>query len=170
MEHSLDVLKNVRVASPCHAPWHEMQGNDRVRFCGECKLNVYNLSDMARDDAARLVESHEGRLCVRFFQRLDGTIITRDCPVGVRLIWRGARRIALGVAALLACSITAFGWSTDHRWTSGSGLRTLQPFAWIAKHFPQARRTMVIAGAMVAPPRPLQGKTRPIVIPIDGGP
>jgi len=75
-------LENIRIASPCPANWDEMYGNDRMRFCGECKLNVYNLSGMSRKAAEDLVANAEGRLCVRYFQRKDGTIITQNCPVG----------------------------------------------------------------------------------------
>jgi hypothetical protein len=59
-----------------------MYGNDRMRHCSDCKLNVYNLSGMSREEAENLVMNAEGRLCVRFYRRLDGTIITENCPVG----------------------------------------------------------------------------------------
>jgi len=75
-------LDNITIASPCSADWNAMYGNDRMRFCGDCKLNVYNLSGMSRDEAENLVMNAEGRLCVRFYRRLDGTIITENCPVG----------------------------------------------------------------------------------------
>ncbi len=75
-------LDNIKVASPCSADWNEMFGNERKRFCGECKLNVYNLSGMTRYDAENLLVVSEGSLCVRYFQRSDGTILTADCPVG----------------------------------------------------------------------------------------
>ena len=75
-------LDNIKIASPCSANWNEMYGNDRMRHCGDCKLNVYNLSGMSREDAENLVMNAEGRLCVRFFRRPDGTIITENCPVG----------------------------------------------------------------------------------------
>jgi hypothetical protein len=38
---------------------------------------------MTEEEALKLVEEREGRLCVRFYQREDGTVITRDCPVGM---------------------------------------------------------------------------------------
>ncbi|NOT48667.1 MAG: hypothetical protein HOP17_13075 [Acidobacteria bacterium] len=75
-------LNSVKIASPCSANWDEMFGNERKRFCGECKLNVYNLSGMTKYDAENLLTVSEGRLCVRYFQRSDGTILTADCPVG----------------------------------------------------------------------------------------
>ena len=61
-----------------------MEGDERVRFCDECELNVYNLSDMPEEEALKLVEEREGRLCLRFYQREDGTVLTSDCPVGVQ--------------------------------------------------------------------------------------
>jgi hypothetical protein len=39
-------LNDLRIASPCSANWDEMVGDNRQRFCGDCKLNVYNLSGM----------------------------------------------------------------------------------------------------------------------------
>src|SRR6266852_373139 len=79
-------LANVLVAAPCKADWNQMMGDERVRFCGACSLNVYNLSAMNRSDAESLVVRNEGRLCVKFYRRRDGSIITRDCPVGLRAI------------------------------------------------------------------------------------
>ena len=76
-------LENVRVAAPCSADWEQMRGDERARFCGQCQLNVYNLSGMTRQEAERLIASREGRLCVRFYRRADGTILTKNCPVGL---------------------------------------------------------------------------------------
>jgi hypothetical protein len=73
----------LKIASPCPASWDDMEGDDRVRFCDECELNVYNLANMTEEQALKLVEEREGRLCVRLYQREDGTVITRDCPVGM---------------------------------------------------------------------------------------
>ena len=75
-------LENIRIASPCSTSWDEMYGDDRKRFCGDCELNVYNLSGMTRDEAEALVTNADGRLCVRYYQRADGSIITQDCPIG----------------------------------------------------------------------------------------
>jgi hypothetical protein len=80
------VLDRVRVAAPCKAEWKWMYGNDRVRFCSQCNLNVYNLSAMTREEAELLVLQTEDRLCVRFYRRSDGTVLTRNCPVGLQRI------------------------------------------------------------------------------------
>jgi hypothetical protein len=62
-------LNNIKIASPCSADWNAMSGDDKKRFCGECKLNVYNLSGMTKDEAENLIIETEGRLCVRFYSR-----------------------------------------------------------------------------------------------------
>jgi hypothetical protein len=97
----LPVLPNIRVASPCTADWNAMTGDDRVRACAQCNKNVYNLSELTRDEAEALILGREGRLCVRYYQRTDGTILLKDCTVGTAQR-RKRRLIAAGAAALLA--------------------------------------------------------------------
>jgi hypothetical protein len=103
----LPVLDNIRVAAPCGMPWDKMAGDDRVRACGDCQKNVYNLSDLTRDEAEALIVEKEGRLCVRYFQRADGTILLKDCAVGVKQR-RRRRFVAVGVAASLAGTALAY--------------------------------------------------------------
>jgi hypothetical protein len=78
-----------------------MTGDDRARFCAQCQKPVYDLSNMTADEAVALIRSREGKLCARFYRRIDGTILTADCPVGARQAWLSFRRL-LGVAAALA--------------------------------------------------------------------
>ena len=83
-----------------------MLGDERVRFCMSCEKNVYNLSAMAREDAERLLQERVGKdLCVRFHQRADGTILTEDCPVGVKKKRR--KKLALAVAGAGAMAFAA---------------------------------------------------------------
>jgi hypothetical protein len=93
---------HLRVASPCRADWSKMVGDDRVRFCAGCKLNVYNLSSMTEAEVKQLVGQREGRVCARFYQRADGTVLTRDCPTGVR-----RKRQLFGVSLATAASLLA---------------------------------------------------------------
>ena len=80
---SLLSLDSIRVASPCSADWNAMPGDERVRFCGSCQKNVYDLSAMTRPEAQALIFATEGNLCAQFYRRADGTILTRDCPIGL---------------------------------------------------------------------------------------
>jgi len=106
-KRQLPMLDRVSVASPCSAKWDEMVGDDRTRFCLSCDKNVFNISALPREEAeAFLQERVGGDVCVRFYQRADGTIMTSDCSVGVQ---RKRRRKALGVAGAVAFTATAIG-------------------------------------------------------------
>jgi hypothetical protein len=94
-------LNNIKIASPCSADWEGMFGNERKRFCGECKLNVYNLSGMTRTEAESLLEQSEGRLCVRYYRRADGTILTKDCPVGWARVKQRTSRMATAALSVI---------------------------------------------------------------------
>jgi hypothetical protein len=95
-------LDNVKIASPCSADWSEMYGSERKRFCGECKLNVYNLSDMTQTEAENFLINAEGRVCLRIYRRDDGTVLTQNCPVGWQAIKKKVSRTATAAFALLA--------------------------------------------------------------------
>ena len=106
MNPELPLLSQIDVAAPCPAPWDEMQGDERVRFCSHCRLNVYNLSEMPRAEAEDLIRRREGRLCVRFYRRHDGTILTRDCPVGIRALRQRLVRAVAAIAGLVVALVS----------------------------------------------------------------
>lgn len=97
----------IRVAKPCHRDWDKMTGDQRARFCADCQLTVYNLSAMSTEEARDLIREKEGALCVRFYQRTDGTVLTRDCPVGVAKRQRTVIAAA-GAAIASAAGLAAF--------------------------------------------------------------
>ena len=101
-------LNNLKVASPCSQDWDAMLGDNRRRYCGECKLNVYNLSGMTRAEAESLIQKSEGRLCVRFYRRADGSVITEDCPVGWARV-KSRVRAFTAAASLLFTFLGAVG-------------------------------------------------------------
>jgi len=97
MAQHTDPLSFVRIAAPCRADWEQMSGNEQVRFCGQCSLNVYNLSNMSKRDAEALVMGAEGKLCVRYYRRTDGTILTANCPMGLQILKRRVSKITRAV-------------------------------------------------------------------------
>lgn len=101
MAREKNMLGRLYIASPCSADWDAMQGNDQVRFCKQCQLNVYNLSAMTRKQAEELIARSEGRLCAKLYRRADGTIINKDCPVGLRAIKRRVSRVASAVLSAI---------------------------------------------------------------------
>jgi hypothetical protein len=104
-----NTLNHVRIAAPCKADWDQMTGNERVRFCSQCSLNVYNLSSLTRADAESLIARTEGRLCIRFYRRSDGSIITKDCPIGLRAIRRRMSYVAKAISSTVMGLLAGLG-------------------------------------------------------------
>ena len=94
------MLDDIEITSPCTESWGKMNGDERARHCLKCDLNVYNISEMTRDEAAELIRRTEGRLCARIWRRPDGTVMTRDCPLPARRV-PFALKAAAAVLALL---------------------------------------------------------------------
>ena len=104
----LPMLDDVSIAAPCRASWEQMVGDDHVRFCGQCEKNVYNLSSLPREEAEALLIAKGGKMCVRLYRREDGTVLTNDCPVGVKK--RRRRRAAFAaVSGTLMAAAAAVG-------------------------------------------------------------
>lgn len=163
---SLPLLESVRIATPCPARWEEMTGDDRTRFCAQCGLHVHNIAAMTAVEAeallARAGAGGEGgdRVCARLYRRADGTVLTRDCPVGVRLRER-ARRAAARVAAavgLILCAAVAAA-TRDESGAVRVRLRSLEPFATLCRLLepvaPVSGRAImgdIVMGEMIASP------------------
>jgi hypothetical protein len=113
-----DLFHHLMVASPCSARWDEMPGDGLVRFCRQCRQNVYSLSGMTDQEAVTFVRETEGRLGVRFYRRRDGTLLARDCPVGARSVRRWLMRMSsIVVGSGTAGSLAGFlfdRFSTPH--------------------------------------------------------
>lgn len=141
-------LNKIRIASPCTMSWAEMKGDDRVRHCGACQLNVYNVAGLSSAETVELLTRNASgeRVCMRLSRRSDGTLLTNDCPVGVKLL----RKARLKFASLCAMSLSALMWF--------GGLRALARSLDV--------RTPTISpsemGALIAPvePQVLMGKVR----------
>ena len=101
MQKSLTVLDTLTIPTDCRVSWDRMRGDDRIRFCSVCNQNVHNLLSMSSSEATALLTSNVYNVCVRFYRRPDGTVVTRDCEEihssRKRQLWHHA------VAALAAC-------------------------------------------------------------------
>lgn len=146
----LTLLERAQVASPCSMRWEDMHGDDKVRRCEACSLNVHNLSNMTAAEAEALLALHyhpdgtrrgsdegiekgEGkRFCATFFRRADGTILTRDCPVGLAAVQLAAKR-ALQRIAGAAAGLLAAGLALAAALPGGERLGSAEPFASIRR-------------------------------------
>jgi hypothetical protein len=87
-----------------------MEGTEEVRFCNQCNLNVYNISAMTRKEALSLIQQTEGRLCIKLYRRYDGTIITSNCPQGLRFLQQRLTRFS---STILAAFLSVPAWLTN---------------------------------------------------------
>jgi len=106
------LLQNLTIPIACTASWDDMTGSDRVRHCGLCRKDVYNLSAMPRPEAAALLAGNvDGKLCVRFYRRGDGTVVTSDCststPVKLRRMLGKMPRAAAAAAGAAGAAAVA---------------------------------------------------------------
>ncbi len=160
---TLPMLDDVRVASPCGEKWDEMVGDQTSRYCLKCEKNVYDLSSMTREQADALILAKEGKLCVRFYRRADGTILTADCPEGVARKRR--RRVAAGVvgAGLLASGAMGagmlFGTQGEVRHDAGRKTSTREVSGQVFEHAQEDRadRRSTMGQMVAPPPKPVMG-------------
>ena len=109
-------IQNIRIASPCPADWNQMIGDERVRHCSECNLNVYNFSAMTEREIQTLIAQSQSRLCGRFYRRADGTMLTQDCPRGLRAVARRVSRTAAAImTAVMSVSFAVAGTKPQQR-------------------------------------------------------
>lgn len=109
-------LEHINVASPCPASWEAMSGDDRSRNCAQCDRSVYNIAGLSRKEASDLIQNREGRMCVRLHRRSDGTVITSDCPKGLRAY---RLRVAKYAGAVLATILGFFSVGQAQRQPRG---------------------------------------------------
>lgn len=118
-------LDRIRIATPCPVSWEQMTGTKRVRYCSHCRLNVYNVSELSRAEAELLVASTEKRICARLYRRADGTVITKDCPVGLAALTKKLSRKATAVlATVIGFSAVVFGQKSSVQLSSSCPQQT----------------------------------------------
>ena len=142
-------LDELRVAAPCKVPWDSMKGDDRARDCAKCEKTVYNISSMTRAEAEDFLAARGAATCVRFFRRADGTILTADCPVGVK---RRRRKLVLAAGALAgaagAAGVAAMAISEDQ---GKAAARPIEELGGAPAPYPHERMGQVVA----EPPPPV---------------
>jgi hypothetical protein len=107
-----------------------MKGDDVVRHCGACDRNVYDLSRMTSGEVRALFNCESGQACLRFYTRADGTVMTSDCPVGLRKL---KLELLAGWATVLTLAFGAAVWVAQ--W-GGLPKTATTLSAWIPRHKP----------------------------------
>ena len=117
---AVPLLDSLRVASPCNESWDDMIGDARTRFCGKCQKHVHNISELTREEAETFLQAATESVCIRMYQRADGTVLTTDCPVGARK--KRVKRLFLatvGTGLAAAASAVAF-WAFEETVVQGA--------------------------------------------------
>lgn len=110
-----ELVQRTFIQAPCPMRWDDLDlsdaGNlqarspdaacDTKRFCHECKLNVYNISNMTEAEAAALLRQKDKRTCIFISVAPDGAIITDNCP----RVLRRVRNQVVFCAAVLALGL-----------------------------------------------------------------
>lgn len=90
-----DLLDSIDVPAPCSQSWDEMNGGEKTRFCSSCEKEIYNLSEMTRSEARKLIFQSKEKVCIRLERDADGTIqtlknrfhkITRQAPIAAGVL------------------------------------------------------------------------------------
>jgi len=105
-----NLLNQAFIETPCESSWDKMTGNDSVRFCGQCSLNVYNVANLTDKEAEAVFAKgrEQGRVCARLYRRPDGTIMTDNCPRSLRRIRDASRWLKTKIVAGFALTISLF--------------------------------------------------------------
>jgi hypothetical protein len=82
------------IVSPCAISFDSLEGEGNVRYCGQCKLNVHNFTEMTADEVAQVVQNRSGRLCASIRKCADGSIYTDNCPYKLRRMRNAVRKYA----------------------------------------------------------------------------
>lgn len=159
-------VQQLEVASPCYERWDNMKGDERVRHCASCKLNVYNVRELTASEVEELVARSSGRVCMRLYRRWDGTVLTRDCPMGLqraRVKVAAALLTATAFVGVLLLPLIRLGGSEraeemeDYTFAERLGEFKQEAYAWpvvgslLEKVAPQPRATM---GVVIRRSRP----------------
>lgn len=111
---SSNLLRSLSIKTPCSASWEEMRGNEQVRFCQHCDLNVTDVSHLTTQAAISLVLRSGGSVCLRIHRDPAGEIATPSAPQRLHTITRRASRIAAGAfTAVMGLSTTAYAQSAS---------------------------------------------------------
>jgi|SRR5687768_9421165 len=103
---ALKVIEEVAVVTPCRESWRRMVSDprdSRIRHCLRCRKDVHDLSAFDAVEVESLLQ-RDSDLCGRLRRRLDGTIVTADCPPPPDQL-DCARSIIVRVCLLLLASI-----------------------------------------------------------------
>jgi len=55
-----------------------MEGDDKVRFCGECQRHVWNFFEMTDEEILRVLRENPARVCAQIVKNAEGVLVTKS--------------------------------------------------------------------------------------------
>lgn len=95
-----DLFDSIDVPEPCSQSWEAMKGGDQSRFCDSCEKDIYNLSEMTRREAKKLIFQSKESVCIRLEKDTRGKVKTLK-----KQLHQITRRLPIA-AGVLAASLT----------------------------------------------------------------
>src|SRR4051812_22035343 len=99
---TVDALDDLTIPVACPVPWDAMRGDNLSRYCDQCSQQVYDVSELTRAEAVRLVTGADDLPCLRLYRRQDGRVMTSDCLGRRERAWRWLHLHSPWAAALFA--------------------------------------------------------------------
>lgn len=151
-----ELMRRAEIAEPCTASWEGMTGDDKIRMCAQCNLNVYNAEAMTDEEVMLKIMSLAtgNRVCMRIYRRADGTFLTKNCPVGLRKLQEKTRRIAGWLAGGLAMLMSSGAGAKNSCGSDGAPDPNVKKPVWHSKVVadqPNARKKLPAAAQRTAP-------------------
>lgn len=120
-------IQSYFISTPCSVSWADMEvdANDRsnisTRFCGDCKLNVHNLSSLSDEEVVVLLDKKAAgeRVCTYFYRKDDGTLVTDNCPKQIKQM---RNRLQAYAASMLVALCWILASSADAQGLVGAPL------------------------------------------------
>ncbi|MBC7804981.1 MAG: hypothetical protein H7145_02405, partial [Akkermansiaceae bacterium] len=78
-----------------------------------------------------LIREKEGNLCIRYYQRVDGTVMTQDCPVGIAAVKRKITRAFATSIVVSVAMLSAFA-----QWWHGNNIFADRLSVWAERLHP----------------------------------
>lgn len=114
VENNLSInIEDIVIAAPCDRKWGEMRGNNKVRRCSACRLDVHNTTEMTESEIQNLFAGQNNRICLKIYRTTDGKILTKNCAQAKRIFELARRKIRLALATLLGMLNFIPGWCQE---------------------------------------------------------
>lgn len=144
----LELLAHVKIASPCPMKWSDMQGDEKQRLCAQCNQHVYKVAELTTSEAVALFKNAgTQRVCAQLFHRIDGTVMTKDCPSAWSVgVYAAVSRIGLPVGVVAAslflftaCAVAVIAVFSDNLralfgQSTGGALSGTTPVVYPSRH------------------------------------